>query len=115
MIGPKRVLTTGPRSLEIIPCPTKFPPIDLIRLEVLSVIPAEAGIQSNSAAPSSEGRHPGGEGGEFMVMPSGMTTRPNGQAWIACPVLPAEQESGAGELAVSANQRFYLKSSGIQL
>ncbi|HET7176271.1 MAG TPA: hypothetical protein VFK21_09685 [Gammaproteobacteria bacterium] len=30
-----------------------------------------------------------GEGGDFMVMPSGMTIRPNGQAGIACPVLPA--------------------------
>jgi len=47
-----------------------------------------------------------GEAGEFMVMPSGMTIRPNGQAGIACPVLPAEQESVAGELAASASQNL---------
>lgn len=47
-----------------------------------------------------------GEDGVFMVMPGGMTIRPNGQAGIACPVLPAEQESVAGELAASASQNL---------
>jgi hypothetical protein len=37
-----------------------------------------------------------GEAGDFMVMPGGMTIRPNGQAGIACPVLRSEQAAKTG-------------------
>ena len=37
-----------------------------------------------------------GEAGDFMVMPEGMTIRPNGQAGIACPVLRSKQEAKTG-------------------
>ena len=46
-----------------------------------------------------------------MVMPCGMTIRPNGQAWIACPLLPAEQESEAGELAVRRQPEGFIFDS----